>query len=229
VNKLAAFNVRYGAPPAGVQIAGEWEAGDNLGNGQEEVKLSYGAGTPIRIFTYKDVSPWPVDADAGYALVLTNPATVPDHSTGSNWRSSVRLNGQPGSGDATTFAAWAAANSVSDPLTDENNNGLANLTEYALGCSHLMGVPAVLPKAGAAPFFATDYATYSFRRNLAADDVAFIAEISADLQTWYSDPGHVIFVSESQNGDGTSTRLFRSTTPRSSTNCEFFRLRLQPR
>jgi hypothetical protein len=229
VNNLAAFTARYGAPPPGVQIAGEWQAGDNLSDGGEEVKLSYGAGTPIRAFAYDDAPLWPADADLGYALVLINPASVPDHTVATNWRSSVQLQGRPGLSDARSFAAWATSNGVSIPNMDEDNDGLSNLAEYVLGGNPAADSRHLLPQASIGQFFGLYYLTYSFRRTLAADDVALTAQISDDLQTWFSDAGHVLFVSETNHGDGTSTLFFRSGTPWNTKNREFFRLQLQQR
>ena len=45
VKNLAAFNARYAGQVAGLAIAGEWQAGDSLSNGGEQIKLSFGAGT----------------------------------------------------------------------------------------------------------------------------------------------------------------------------------------
>jgi hypothetical protein len=193
------------------------------------VRLSYGAGTTIREFTYDDAAPWPVDADAGYALVLINPARVPDHNVGANWRCSVTRNGRPGVGDGTTFATWAALYGLTDPMLDQDKDGLVELAEYLLGGLPGADSQGVLPHASIETFAGAEYLTYSFRRNLAADDVALTVQISEDLLTWNSDPAHVVLVSETNHGNGTSTLMFRSATPRSVTDREFFRLQMRQR
>ena len=86
VNKRAAFEMRYGA---GLPVAGEWEDGDRLDNGGEQLKLSFGAGDGIRDFVYDDVSPWPTAPDgAGPSMVLVDPETLPNHAQAANWRAS---------------------------------------------------------------------------------------------------------------------------------------------
>jgi hypothetical protein len=229
VNNPAAFGARYPAALAGLQIAGAWEAGDNLSNDGEMVRLSFGTGVTIREFTYDDDAPWPMAADAGYALVLINPNDVPDHDVGTNWRSSAVQNGQPGAGDGTTFAAWALSQGVSDPGADDDNDGLVNLAEYLLGGLPRVDSQLVAPRAAIAAFAGTDYLTYSFRRKLGADDVAFTVQISDNLATWNSDIAHVVWVSETNHGDGTSTLVYRSATPRILRDRQFFRLELRNR
>ena len=78
VKNAAAFALRYGS---GKPVAGSYGT-DALSNGGERLKLSYGAGTTIRDFTYGTVAPWPPEADgAGYSLVLKQPSTLPDHAS----------------------------------------------------------------------------------------------------------------------------------------------------
>jgi hypothetical protein len=71
-----------------------------------------------------------------------------------------------------------------------------------------------------------DYLTATFTRNLQGLNVVTIGpEISTDLSSW-AGGASVIFVSEIDNGDGTSTALFRSANPVDSNNQEFIRLRV---
>ncbi|NIP97892.1 MAG: lamin tail domain-containing protein, partial [Akkermansiaceae bacterium] len=80
VSNLAAFEARYGT---GLPVAGEYPD-DNLRNGGERLKLSFGAGIPIQeIEEYSDSHPWPESADGGgHSLVLVGVDEVlnPDHS-----------------------------------------------------------------------------------------------------------------------------------------------------
>jgi hypothetical protein len=226
VNKLAAFNVRYAGQLAGVQIAGEWESGDNLANEGEQVKLSHGAGTPIRDFVYGIAAPWPTEANAGRALVLISPYSVPDHGSPASWRASAAPNGTPGFADGTTFAAWSAANGFTDPMLDEDQDGMNNFAEYALGGSPTENSQSLLPQGGKQPIGGINYLTISFRRNLAADDVRFTVEASNDMVNWNGDNNHVVFVSKTTHEDGTATLVYRSAQPYDAATHQFLRVRM---
>ncbi len=110
--------------PAAAQY---YVAGANtLSNGGEELSLVDAGGTDIKRFTDSDDSPWPTAADgAGPTLVLVAPALNPDHSKAANWRASTAAGGNPGAADAAAPPA--------NPLADDNNNGLTNLLDYAVG------------------------------------------------------------------------------------------------
>jgi hypothetical protein len=98
VDNEAAFNLRYGYERTPDFVVGEFTR--NLSNAGELIRLSFGAGTPIREFTYGDRFPWPAEADGiGAALVLADGfGTRPEE-----WRPSVVLHGAPGEGDGATF------------------------------------------------------------------------------------------------------------------------------
>jgi hypothetical protein len=57
------MEMRYGL---GLPIAGEWDTKDKLNNGGERIKLSFGAGVPIRDFSYDDKTPWPTEPDGDW-------------------------------------------------------------------------------------------------------------------------------------------------------------------
>ncbi|MEO8350962.1 MAG: hypothetical protein ABI680_04470 [Chthoniobacteraceae bacterium] len=64
------------------------------------------------------------------------------------------------------------------------------------------------------------------RKNLRAHNlVTFDAETSIDLEDWNGGDS-VVFVSETNNGDGTATILWRSATPMNATFKEYMRLRI---
>ena len=162
-------------------------------------------------------------------LVLLDPTTLPNHNVAANWRSSTVLNGNPGVPDGTTFAAWAAANSVTDPTADEDRDGFQNLQEYELLGLPNSPSPEIAPQTGIASFGGLNYLTFTFRRNLAADDIAFAPQISSDLVNWFSGPAYVVFVSEDNHGDGSATLLYRSAAPYNSAVPQFMRLYMQTR
>ena len=69
------------------------------------------------------------------------------------------------------------------------------------------------------------YPSLTYTRNLAADDAILQVEHSTDLETWEdASDGAVILVSETANGDGTTTVIWRSTTPINAAPRQFLRL-----
>ena len=214
VKNTAAFTSRYGA---GRPIAGQWTAGDSLSNSGEEVKLSYGAGSTLKGFTYGDSSPWPAQADAGgWSLVLRTPETRPDHNVAASWRASYLIGGSPGGADRQTFAEWAAANSVSDPLADDDLDGISNALEYTLGGTNGPSNAGLLPTAAFATFtvgVSTDkYLTLTVHRPIGADQATVITEWSPDMSagSWASIGA---IVSSIDHGDGTKTEVWRCPSP----------------
>jgi hypothetical protein len=95
----AAFNLRYGYLSTPSFVVGEFSR--SLSNGGELVKLSFGAGTPIREVTFSDEFPWPGEADGlGSALVLAGGFGT----NATDWRPSVNTHGSPGTGDGLSFS-----------------------------------------------------------------------------------------------------------------------------
>jgi len=206
VQDLAAFELRYGngSPVAGVFT-------NQLSNGGEQLKLSFGAGEAIRDFVYDDVLPWPTIADeSGHSLVLINPQSVPDHSVGSNWRGSVLPGGNPGASDAGPPFSGV-------PATDGDSDGLGALLEHAFGGSDSDSGNAPYPLAGVEGLSVggnvDTYLVFRIQRNLAAEDVSISAGLSSDLISWQYGEPHLVLHSETSNGDGTSTLMFRSASP----------------
>ena len=209
---------------AGITIApGEFTA--SLSNSGEELAVIDSTGTvDIQRFTYSDEAPWPTGPDGGeYSLVLIAPETAPDHGVASNWRSSAAIGGSPGTTDAVNF--------VGNPADDLDGDGLEALLEHAFGS--INGDAGASPESqiviGAGLFNGgtEENLTITFRRNMAADDVIITAEISSDLANW--DSLGVQYVSSIQNGDGTETVTYRSTTPFASIAREFVRIRVTQR
>ncbi len=219
VRNTAAFEFRYGTAFSN-RIAGEFENGTQLSNGGEQVRLSIPAGVgAIRDFTYNDKAPWPEAADGdGFSLVLIAPESNPDHTLASNWRSSVSPGGTPGAGDAVSFATWSAANGGVTAGSDGDMDMRTALREYAEGTdpgvadtsAGLMGVGSDLLEVGG---FVDRYLTLALRRNLAADDVAMTPQSSLALGAWGDATAELVFVSETNHGDGTATLLYRSVVP----------------
>jgi hypothetical protein len=234
VKNTAAFNARYAAVSGSIRIAGAWQGSDNLSNGGEEIKLSFGAGTTVRDFTYDDALPWPAAADGGgYSLVLVAPWTIPDHSLPQNWRLSGAIDGSPGGYDGTRFSDWKTAHGNITDLADGDRDGLNSLLEYAL-----LGDPAAasvspLPTASVAaydtPAGSFPFLTLTVRAAGGADDVALIPERSTDLSTWDATAAAVVLESAVPDAAGGVTYKWRSAHPWSSSVHEYLRLRVQTR
>jgi hypothetical protein len=219
VKNTAAFEAEYGA---GLPIAGEYqfEAENSLSNGGERIKLSLGAFA-IHDFTYDNQVPWPTAADgAGYSLVLAhtsdNAAADPldplGHGIASNWRSSALPAGTAGAIVTRSFPG-------PDPAADDDGDGLNAFLEHAIGGNDRD------PASGPGLFSATrdgEILTFTFQRDLLADDASYLVEVSQDLVNWSPD---ATLLSEVSNGDGTSTVTFKADTPIGDNEALFMRLR----
>jgi hypothetical protein len=120
------------------------------------------------------------------------------------------VHGSPGGGDTTTYAAWKAANAITDDLADPDQDGLNNFGEFAMGSR--FDVPdAAMPTARLINFGGADYLVIDIRRSLAAvDSAVLVVESSAALDSWSAD---AVLVGELNHGDGTATTTWRSAQP----------------
>jgi hypothetical protein len=217
VNDLVAFSHRYPAVPA-AEIAGEFTG--NLSDAGEALLLVATDETTIRSFTYRDLPPWPAAADGlGPSLVLVHPEGNPDHADPLNWRSSVSAGGNPDASDAIVFAGNANA--------DRNSNGLPDLIDHVLGNLFLPDEarPSGGIEAGGVGGLTEDYFTFSYRRNLAADDVIDLVEVSEDLENWNSGSEYAVPVATVNLGDGTALVTWRAAQPTHQAPQLYFRLR----
>ena len=218
VEDATAFAMRYGTS---APVIGEWTGG--LNNGGEPLRLQIRGGAIIQEFAYEDSVPWPECADGdGNSLTLVAPSTAPNHGDPFSWRCSVQLGGSPGFSDAISFAG--------DVEGDFDNDQIPALLEYALGSSDND------PSSGRERYQLTTteiadgidagiYLSLTYTRNLAADDVTLEVEHSVDLQIWENAlDGAVVLVSETPNGDGTTTVTWRSATPINMAQRQFLRL-----
>lgn len=134
VKNVTAFQMRYGTGFNAI-IAGSYPS-DNLSNSGEELKLSYGAGTEIRRFTYDDAAPWPIEPDGtGRTLVLRSPQTIPNHALPSSWRTSITVGGSPGADDGSVYSLWQTTNGAPGQTAnqDHDGDGVPNGVEHFLG------------------------------------------------------------------------------------------------
>jgi Concanavalin A-like lectin/glucanases superfamily/Lamin Tail Domain/CotH kinase protein len=234
VKNAAAFNARYAGRIGSIRVAGAWQPGDNLANSGEQLKLSFGAGTPVRDFTWDDDAPWPAGADGdGYSLVLVAPWTVPDHSLAQNWRLSTGIDGCPGQYDGLRLADWLAAHGVTGALADPDKDGLSNLLECALFGNPIAASQSPLPAAAVEEFPSPAgpeyFLTLTFRSRRGADDLILMPERSSDLSAWDAAPAGMAFVSAHPDADGGTTWKWRSTAAWNKAGREFLRLRVSHR
>ena len=135
----------------------------------------------------------------------------------------------------TTFAVWQSQHftpaQISDPsvsadAANPSGDGLCNLLKYALGLDP--GKPA----AGGRPttqFVTAGGATYlalSFRRANAATDLTYTVETSSNPATGMWTTGSIAVGTASDNGDGTSTVVYRDTKAMGTTGARLMRLRV---
>ena len=156
--RTAAFALRHPGVPTAAQYYDPL-GGNLLSNGGETLALLDATGTDMKRFTYGDNLPWPPAADGtGPALHLIAPAGNPAHSFALNWRAAPST---PGSGLPTPPPPAA-------PLADANQDGLADLINYA---------------AGGSPNITSGQEGLSFERD-ARVSTAWTFERSPDHETW---------------------------------------------
>ncbi|MFP6873784.1 MAG: lamin tail domain-containing protein, partial [Verrucomicrobiales bacterium] len=149
------------APGARLIVTGShFLAGSALSNGGETIKIDDATGSTVQEFAYDDRAPWPEETDGtGHSLVLINPVTNPDPGDPANWRSSALPGGSPGSSDSTSFPG----------------GGTAALLAYAQWGEAAPRAPQIFIDENGTTLF-------TFSRNLAADDVELLVEISDELK-----------------------------------------------
>jgi hypothetical protein len=151
----AAFNAAFGPD---IPVAGTFTG--RLSNGGERLTLSSAGGAIIQTLHFRDLPPWPVEADgAGYSLVLVSPEKAPDHGLPENWRASVSSGGSPGDSDIIPFSGDAATDLLTYALGGSNSGDFKTVN----------GVPV-----------------FEFLRTLGADEVTVKVEVSDDLGTWHA-------------------------------------------
>ena len=212
VKHRAAFEARYPDPVVlAVDVLGQNEFGGRLSNDGERILLLDAGGGTIRDFTYNDQLPWPPSADGGGAsLVLRSPSIpIPDHATAGNWVASAHDGGAPGGAAAFGFLGEAEA--------DEDGDGFDALTEFALGSSDAIagdaaGRISVEIRLASQSGSTGDHLELRLVRNLRAHNAVSIEpQLSNDLASW-RETG-LVLISEAENGDGTSTLVYRSEDP----------------
>ena len=104
------------------------------------------------------------------------------------------------------------------------------MIEYALGSSDSISgdarsLVALSFQSFSVAGISDTYLVLSYQRNLSSQNIiTLIPEISSNLETWSGTPD-VVFISEIENDDGTSTVTYRSDLPVSDHEKSFMRLK----
>jgi hypothetical protein len=156
-------------------------------------------------------------------MVLKSPAIpIPDHGIANNWVASNTEGGAPGEVDIIGF--------VGDPNADRDGDSYHALIEYALGSSDSISGDArslvdLSFQSFAIAGISDTHLVISYQRNLSSHNiVSLIPEISTNLEAWNGTPD-VVFVSEIENDNGTSTITYRSAQPVSDQEKAFLRIK----
>jgi hypothetical protein len=227
VAKKSAFDFRYGT---GKPVAGSYSG--HLNNSGEQIVLYSPTDVIISGVTYSFSNGWPTDADGlGYSLVRKNPNGISAQDNNpANWRASVALGGNAGASDAESYPAWKIANGVVNDTADTDADGLNSFEEYGMAGRAAIPDPLRRPRVSSALFTvggATEkYATFTFSRRFAADDVTAIVETTNSLIPASWSAAGAVFVSGTRETDGSETILYRSVTPMNGPAQQCFRLRI---
>ena len=206
VKNQTAFEAVYGTSVSS-RIAGQFANGTSLNNGGESLKLDDSNNATIHSFSYDDQAPWPVAQ--GASLVLLNPSTRPDHGNPANWAASSEPGGHP-AGASAGFTDWLAIRGQTDPLSDNDGDGWNELLTYGLG----------LDLAGASFVYASNLETFNVGgtdgnyltlESTVRNGVNVVPQVSTNLSGWTDAVvgTNVILVSNTDNGNGTSTVKYR--------------------
>lgn len=227
-----AFKVRYGVNQL---VVGEYTP-NNLSNGGENVKLSYGAGVAIQEFEYLDQKPWPVGADGqGYSLVLKDTEIISDHKIPENWMQSSTIGGSPGKDEIQySYDIWKLASFNSDQiqdslisgeLADPDQDGFSNLLEYSFGGRPLTKDFNISPSAKIIGRGGELYLAFTYRQRIGVSDYEYVIETSNDLRSW-QEVNNVELDDFSNNQDETATVSYRILKLNSIGDHNFVRLKV---
>ena len=128
----------------------------------------------------------------------------------------LKLQGQ---GVGITYNDWKFANIGVDPNTQtqgSDTNG-TYLKQYAFGTT---AGQAELQSVGSSPS-----PTFSYTRRTDSADLAYLVEVSDDLQNWYSGSDYTTEISVTPSGPFTETVVITDTRPSDGAAHRFFRLR----
>ncbi len=220
-----AFKQRYGDA---IPITGVYN--NRLRNSGESIRLRAVDDSIIKEFAFNDAEPWPLMADGeGVSLTLNNAATNPDPNVPASWSASAQIGGSPGTGETTpepdaAYEAWLAERG-GDGQADPDGDGFPLLLEFALGADlAAQPVSNLLPTVVSLDVDGQLTPSLQYRKR-DGSSIRVEVEESDDLNTWQSAQGKLVTVSESANGDGTSTITVR---PNATVASAYYRIKVTP-
>jgi hypothetical protein len=234
---LVAFASRYpDGSYAGLSSKTVGPFDGQLDNAGERIVLTALDNTTIADITYDDAAPWPTTPDGnngiGATLVFRFACggTTLAYGDPLSWYGHQTIRGNPGGPDGDDYALWATANSAStNGEGDADKDGVADLVEYLLGGSTTNSSVHLLPTAGSGEFTVNgdtaDYQTLTYTRRIALPDIAAAVEVCDDMQAANWTPT-AVFVSSTDNGNGTETLLYRAPLPIRDDNRNFMRVNI---
>ncbi|MDA7681924.1 CotH kinase family protein, partial [Verrucomicrobiales bacterium] len=207
-----AFKLRYQFSETPYFVIGTFTK--NFSNSGERIKLTYGAGTSVVDFEFKDQFPWPQNADGeGHSLVLVPHRTVSNHQDPKNWRISTYTGGTPGNNDTVIFSG--------DANGDANSNGISDLMEYATQGELEIETLLIEGKV---------YSSIGYISVIGADEVVTEIESSTDLNNWAVLNSESASISNQLLGNGLLKINIQDLLPLSkNSNPTFYRLRTTKR
>ncbi len=215
--KIADFKAAHGITKA-VNIHGPWTGG-NLDNGGQTIRIlrpdtlqeepGKASFYPMLIeeeLAYDDLSPWPTNAD-GQGGSLQRNSTTTWAQDSSSWTAASPTPGEyPGLGSGDTDSDgmpddWEQlhfGNGDQVATADFDNDGLANLLEFALGSNPANPNSLNLPATG---IDQGKYLTVSFKQLAELGDLTYKIEVADNLENWESGNGMTEILSSVNEGD----------------------------
>ena len=199
VRNAEAFTMRYGADLA---IAGEFSG--SLSNDGETLQIVNRADELLQLLVYNDVEPWPIEADGNGAYLVLNGAEKAEASDASQWRASAagERPGDSGPIEAFTYASWIATvlsdGDNHEPLADVDDDGFANLLEFAFGSDPT--VRESVPQFSLSSIDGENLQYVTFPRPNTTG-VRLSLQVSSDLEAW-EDVGEetILTLTDSESG-----------------------------
>ena len=116
---------------------------------------------------------------------------------------------------------------ISGNLADADDDGVANILEYAVGQDPRLPDRLGLPTVATIVINKVEYLTLRYQRNKLATDVNYLVEVSNDLKTWDSSPGTTVEIGVTYLDAETELVLVRDTVSINSVSKRFMRLRVE--
>ncbi len=203
------FTVTPKAPSSGVALLTSWKIDSTVqaatGAAFDTISDNLGNGSHTVTATVHDPT----------AFVRLDPTGLLDDSVIWSFTLSNQL--------PISLAAWRTA--YGSDLASPAQDGLANMVKYALGLD-----PAQRAQSSQVPVSTTTtvgsskYLTFNLPRRMRRSDVDYIVEVTGNLTSWNSGPGHTVTVQDDE-----TILIVRDATPMSDSLERFIRFKVRER